>query len=70
MTQRNSTFLALISARTRYEPVIEWIGNGKLPTEGVVTHTFPLEKFKEAFELAGKGKSLLKVVLIPGWQGK
>jgi threonine dehydrogenase-like Zn-dependent dehydrogenase len=48
-----------------YEPVIEWIGNGKLPTEGVVTHTYPLEKFKEAFELAGKGEGSLKVILIP-----
>jgi threonine dehydrogenase-like Zn-dependent dehydrogenase len=48
-----------------YEPVIEWIGNGKLPTEGVVTHSFPLEKYKEAFELAGKGEESLKVILVP-----
>ena len=48
-----------------YEPVIEWIGNGKLPTEGVVTHSYPLAQFKEAFELAGKGEGSLKVILIP-----
>ena len=48
-----------------YEPVTEWIGNGNLPTEGVVTHTFPLEEYKKAFEMAGKGEGSLKVVLIP-----
>ncbi len=48
-----------------YEPVIEWIGNGKLPTEGVVTHSFPLQEYKAAFELAGKGEGALKVILVP-----
>lgn len=48
-----------------YEPVIEWIANGKLPTEGVVTHKLPIERWKEAFELADKGEGSLKVVIIP-----
>ncbi|WHH61116.1 alcohol dehydrogenase catalytic domain-containing protein [Petroclostridium sp. X23] len=48
-----------------YEPVIEWIGNGKLPTEGVVTHQLPLEQWQEAFELAEKGENSLKVVIKP-----
>lgn len=48
-----------------YEPVIEWITSGKLPTEGVVTHQYPLEKWKEAFEMAGKGEGSLKVIIIP-----
>ncbi|NDL67682.1 MDR/zinc-dependent alcohol dehydrogenase-like family protein [Anaerotalea alkaliphila] len=48
-----------------FEPVIEWIGNGKLPTEGVVTHQYPLEKWAEAFEMAGKGEGSLKVILKP-----
>jgi threonine dehydrogenase-like Zn-dependent dehydrogenase len=48
-----------------YEPVIEWIGNGKLPTDGVVTHTFPLAQWQEAFTVADKGDGSLKVVLIP-----
>jgi 2-desacetyl-2-hydroxyethyl bacteriochlorophyllide A dehydrogenase len=48
-----------------YETVIEWIGNGKLPTEGVVTHQLPLEKWEEAFELAEKGENSLKVILKP-----
>jgi erythritol/L-threitol dehydrogenase len=48
-----------------YEPVIEWISEGKLPTEGVVTHTYPIEKWEEAFEVAGKGDGSLKVILVP-----
>lgn len=48
-----------------YQPVIEWIGNGKLPTEGVVTHKFSLENWREAFDIAAKGDHSLKVILIP-----
>lgn len=49
-----------------YDTVIEWIGNGKLPTDGVVTHKFSLENWKEGFEIAKTGKDgALKVVLTP-----
>lgn len=48
-----------------YEPVIEWIRDGKLPTEGVVTHKYSLDDWKEAFAVAEKGDNSLKVVLIP-----
>ena len=48
-----------------YEPVIEWIGDGRMPTDGVVTHSYPLEKFQEAFEMAAKGDEYLKVILTP-----
>ena len=49
-----------------FDTVIEWIGNGKLPTDGVVTHKFPLEKWEEAFHIAKTGENgALKVVLVP-----
>ncbi|MDL2230110.1 erythritol/L-threitol dehydrogenase, partial [Treponema sp. OttesenSCG-928-L16] len=48
-----------------YETVIEWISNGKLPTKGVVTHSYPLEEWKTAFEAAEKGDGSLKVILVP-----
>ncbi len=48
-----------------FEPVIEWIGSGKLPTEGVVTHVFKLEKWREAFDLASSGENAIRVVLEP-----
>ena len=49
-----------------YDTVIEWIGNEKLPTKGVVTHNFPLEDWEEAFKIAKTGAdNALKVVLLP-----
>ena len=48
-----------------YEPVIKGISNGDLPTEGVVTHEFPLEDFKQGFDLVRSGSESLKVILNP-----
>ena len=48
-----------------YDTVIEWIGNGKLPTEGVVTHSFPLSEWREAFAVAEKAENSIKVILKP-----
>ncbi|CAM4031754.1 alcohol dehydrogenase catalytic domain-containing protein [Listeria booriae] len=48
-----------------YPLVIEGIQNGDLPTEGVVTHTLPLEDFKDGFDLVRSGADSLKVVLNP-----
>lgn len=48
-----------------YEPVIKGIANGDLPTEGVVTHEFPLEDFIEGFDLVRSGSDSLKVILNP-----
>jgi erythritol/L-threitol dehydrogenase len=48
-----------------YEHVIKGIANGDLPTEDVVTHILPLEKFEEGFQLVKSGDKSLKVVLNP-----
>ena len=49
-----------------YDTVIEWIGNGKMPTNGVVTNRFPLEQWEEGFHLAKTGEGgAMKVILIP-----
>ncbi|MHB1314721.1 MAG: alcohol dehydrogenase catalytic domain-containing protein [Christensenellales bacterium] len=48
-----------------YQPVIEWIRDGKLPTKGVVTHKISLDNWKEAFHIAEKGEHSVKVILIP-----
>ncbi|MDC0611858.1 alcohol dehydrogenase catalytic domain-containing protein [Vibrio sp.] len=49
-----------------YDTVIEWIGNNKLPTDGVVTHKFALEDWQDGFEIAKTGKDgAFKVVLVP-----
>ena len=49
-----------------YEDVIEWIGNGKLPADGVVTHKFSLDEWEKGFDLAHTGADgALKVALVP-----
>lgn len=48
-----------------YEIVINNIENGDMPTEGVVTHRLPLDKFEEGFQLMKKGEESLKIILEP-----
>jgi threonine dehydrogenase-like Zn-dependent dehydrogenase len=49
-----------------YPYVIKSILDGSLPTDGVVTHKFPLDDWKKAFDMALTGAdNSLKVVLIP-----
>lgn len=48
-----------------YRPVINSIMDGSIPTEGLMTHTFKMEDWKEAFEVAEKDPDALKVMLIP-----
>ncbi|MDO4546750.1 MAG: alcohol dehydrogenase catalytic domain-containing protein [Clostridia bacterium] len=47
-----------------YEDVIDAIKTGKLPTEGIVSHKFPLEDWQEAFRVA-QTKDSVKVVITP-----
>ncbi len=49
-----------------YPFVIEGIANGRLPTEGVVTHQLPLEEYQKGLDMMKKGEKSLKILLIPG----
>jgi erythritol/L-threitol dehydrogenase len=48
-----------------YPFVIEAIGNGKLPTEGVVTHQLLLDEYQAGIDMMKKGDKSLKILLIP-----
>ncbi|HIR92027.1 MAG TPA: alcohol dehydrogenase catalytic domain-containing protein [Candidatus Egerieimonas intestinavium] len=49
-----------------FDTVLEWIADGKLPTDGVVSHKLPLEKWAEGFDIASKSaEGTFKVVLVP-----
>jgi 2-desacetyl-2-hydroxyethyl bacteriochlorophyllide A dehydrogenase len=48
-----------------FKKVIEGMSTGALKTEGIVTHTFPLEKFNDAFAACMNGQSSIKVMLVP-----
>jgi len=49
----------------QYPFVIDAIAKDRIPTEGVVTHKLPLEKFEEGFDMMKKGDKSLKILLIP-----
>lgn len=48
-----------------YKPVIRGIESGLLRTEGLISHTFKLEDWKEGFEYPKKDKSAMKIMLVP-----
>lgn len=48
-----------------YPKVISYLSRGLLKTDGIVTHTFPLTRYQEAFDLVHSGASSIKVLLIP-----
>ncbi|MDR0551117.1 MAG: alcohol dehydrogenase catalytic domain-containing protein [Spirochaetaceae bacterium] len=54
-----------ISGLYGYPVAIDFLERGVIKVEDIVTHTFPLEKWEEAFALAEKGASSIKVVLLP-----
>ncbi len=48
-----------------YPAVIKGIATGRIRTEGLVTHTFPLAEWERAFEVAEREPGALKVLLVP-----
>ena len=39
--------------------------DGRLPTDGVVTHSLKLSEFKTGFDLMKQGDKSIKILLIP-----
>jgi threonine dehydrogenase-like Zn-dependent dehydrogenase len=48
-----------------YPFVIDAIGDGRLPTKGVVTHRLPLEEYEKGIAMMKKGDKSLKILLEP-----
>ena len=46
------------------QPVIDWLVDGTLRTEGIVSHKFPLEEWAQAYATA-QTQQAVKVVLVP-----
>ncbi len=49
-----------------YPLAIEMLLKGQVPVDEIVTHTFPLEKYREALDLVHEAKRSIKVMLEPG----
>ena len=49
--------------RTDVPKIVDWYMEGKLNIDDLITHTMPLEKINEGFELMKRGESIRSVVL-------
>lgn len=48
-----------------YVPVIKGILDGSIPTQGLISHKYKLDDWKETFETAEKDPNAYKVMLEP-----
>ncbi|WP_420342062.1 S-(hydroxymethyl)glutathione dehydrogenase/class III alcohol dehydrogenase [Paenirhodobacter sp.] len=49
--------------RTDVPSIVDWYMNGKIEIDPMITHTLPLERINEAFDLMRKGESIRAVVV-------
>jgi S-(hydroxymethyl)glutathione dehydrogenase/alcohol dehydrogenase len=49
--------------RTDVPKIVDWYMQGKINIDDLITHTMPLEKINDAFELMHEGKSIRSVVV-------
>jgi S-(hydroxymethyl)glutathione dehydrogenase/alcohol dehydrogenase len=49
--------------RTDVPQIVDWYMDGKINIDDLITHTMPLEKINDAFDLMHEGKSIRSVVL-------
>jgi S-(hydroxymethyl)glutathione dehydrogenase/alcohol dehydrogenase len=43
--------------------IVDWYMDGKIAIDPLITHTMPLDKINDAFDLMHAGKSIRSVVL-------
>jgi S-(hydroxymethyl)glutathione dehydrogenase / alcohol dehydrogenase len=51
--------------RTDVPEIVDWYMDGKIDIDSLVTHTMPLNRINEAFDLMHEGKSIRSVVTFP-----
>src|SRR6201992_2663630 len=49
--------------RTDTPKIVDWYMQGKIPIDPMITHTMPLDKINDAFDLMHKGESIRSVVV-------
>ncbi len=49
--------------RTDVPGIVDWYMDGKINIDDLITHSMPLEKINDAFELMHAGKSIRSVVV-------
>ena len=49
--------------RTQVPQIVDWYMDGKIEIDSLITHTMPLDKINDAFDLMHEGKSIRSVVI-------
>jgi S-(hydroxymethyl)glutathione dehydrogenase/alcohol dehydrogenase len=52
-----------VRGRTEVPKIVDWYMDGKINIDDLITHTMPLEKINDAFELMHAGESIRSVAL-------
>jgi S-(hydroxymethyl)glutathione dehydrogenase/alcohol dehydrogenase len=52
-----------VKGRTQLPKIVDWYMEGKIRIDELITHTMPLERINEAFDLMHRGESIRSVVL-------
>ena len=52
-----------VRGRTEVPTIVDWYMNGKIQIDPMITHTLPLERINEAFDLMHAGESIRSVVV-------
>jgi S-(hydroxymethyl)glutathione dehydrogenase/alcohol dehydrogenase len=50
-------------SRTQVPKIVDWYMDGKINIDDLITHTMPLDKINDAFDLMHAGKSIRSVVM-------
>jgi S-(hydroxymethyl)glutathione dehydrogenase / alcohol dehydrogenase len=45
--------------------IVDWYMSGKIEIDPLVTHTMPLDRINEAFDLMHEGKAIRSVITYP-----
>ena len=59
----NGTAFGGARGRTDVPKIVDWYMDGKINIDDLITHTMPLDKINDAFDLMHEGKSIRSVVV-------
>ena len=62
VTDRRGTAFGGARGRTDVPRIVDWYMEGKIDIDDLITHTLPLERINEAFDLMHAGTSIRSVV--------
>jgi S-(hydroxymethyl)glutathione dehydrogenase / alcohol dehydrogenase len=51
-----------VRGRTQVPKIVDWYMQGKIAIDPLITHTLPLHRINEAFDLMHEGKSIRTVI--------